>query len=58
VEGAIFAETIPFNETREYVKKVMTNAVTYAVIFEQPNVSFKTMLGSVSPKTAGTSDLP
>lgn len=58
VEGAIFAETIPFNETREYVKKVMTNAVTYAVIFEQPNVSLKAMLGSVSPKAAGNSDLP
>jgi soluble lytic murein transglycosylase len=58
VEGAIFAETIPFNETREYVKKVMANAVTYAAIFEQPNVSLKTMLGSVAPKNAGTSELP
>jgi soluble lytic murein transglycosylase len=58
VEGAIFAETIPFNETRDYVKKVMANAVTYAVIFEQPNVSLKTMLGSVAPKTAGNSELP
>ena len=25
VEGAMFAETIPFNETRDYVKKVMSN---------------------------------
>jgi len=58
VEGAIFAETIPFNETRDYVKKVMSNAATYAVIFEQPNVSLKTMLGSVAPKLAVTSDLP
>ncbi|HTT13881.1 MAG TPA: transglycosylase SLT domain-containing protein [Burkholderiaceae bacterium] len=58
LEGAIFAETIPFNETREYVKKVMANAVTYAAIFEQPNVSLKALLGSVSPKAAGTSDLP
>jgi soluble lytic murein transglycosylase len=58
VEGAIFAETIPFNETRDYVKKVMANAVTYAVIFEQPNVSLKTLLGSIAPKTAGASELP
>jgi soluble lytic murein transglycosylase len=58
VEGAIFAETIPFNETRDYVKKVMANAVTYAAIFEQPNVSLKAMLGSVSPKNAGTSEIP
>ena len=27
LEGAIYAETIPFNETRDYVKKVMSNAV-------------------------------
>ena len=58
VEGAIFAETIPFNETRDYVKKVMANAATYAVMFDQPNVSMKAMLGSVSPKSAGTSELP
>jgi peptidoglycan lytic transglycosylase len=58
VEGAIFAETIPFNETRDYVKKVMANAATYAVLFDEPNVSLKTMLGSVSPKNAAASDLP
>jgi len=58
VEGAIFAETIPFNETRDYVKKVMSNAATYAVLFEQPNVSLRTMLGSIAPKAAGSSDLP
>jgi len=58
VEGAIFAETIPFNETRDYVKKVMANAATYAVLFDQPNVSLKAMLGTVSPKIAGVSDLP
>src|SRR3546814_1733281 len=28
VEGAIFAETIPFNETRLYVQNVMSNAYT------------------------------
>ena len=27
LEGAIYAETIPFNETRDYVKKVMSNSV-------------------------------
>ena len=29
LEGAIYAETIPFNETRDYVKKVMANAMFY-----------------------------
>jgi soluble lytic murein transglycosylase len=28
LEGAIYAETIPFSETRDYVKKVMSNACT------------------------------
>ena len=30
LEGAIYVETIPFSETRQYVKKVMANAVYYA----------------------------
>jgi len=35
VEGAIFAETIPFNETRGYVKNVLSNATYYAALFEK-----------------------
>ena len=30
LEGAIWVETIPFNETRDYVKKVLANAMIYA----------------------------
>ena len=33
LEGAIYAETIPFTETRDYVQKVMANAVHYAANF-------------------------
>ena len=29
LEGAIWVETIPFNETRDYVKKVLANAMIY-----------------------------
>lgn len=58
VEGAIFAETIPFNETRDYVKKVMANAVVYAALFGHGETSLKTRLGSVAPKAAGSTDLP
>ena len=29
LEGAIWVETIPFNETRDYVKKVLANAMVY-----------------------------
>lgn len=60
VEGAIFAETIPFNETRGYVKNVLSNATYYAALFEKKPQSLKTRLGIVAPKgaTAGDPDLP
>jgi soluble lytic murein transglycosylase len=58
VEGAIFAETIPFNETRDYVKKVMSNSVYYAALFDNKAQSLKARLGQVAPKTAGSTELP
>jgi soluble lytic murein transglycosylase len=58
VEGAVFAETIPFNETRDYVKKVMSNSVYYAALFEDRAQSLKTRLGTVAPKAAGSTALP
>ena len=58
VEGAVFVETIPFNETRDYVKKVLTNAVYYATLFEGRSQSLKERLGRIAPKEAGTSTLP
>ncbi len=58
VEGAIFAETIPFNETRDYVKKVMSNSVYYAALFENRAQSLKDRLGTVAPKVAGSTALP
>ena len=58
VEGAVFAETIPFNETRDYVKKVMSNSVYYSALFEEKTPSLKARLGTISPKAAGTTELP
>jgi soluble lytic murein transglycosylase len=59
VEGAIFAETIPFNETREYVKRVLANAAIYAAVLGDGRVPpLKDRLGSVAPKAAGTTELP
>jgi soluble lytic murein transglycosylase len=58
VEGAIFAETIPFNETRDYVKKVMSNSVYYAALSEDRAQSLKARLGVIAPKAAGTTELP
>lgn len=50
LEGAIYAETIPFSETRDYVKKVMSNAVYYAALFEGKPQSLKRRLGVVQPR--------
>ncbi len=51
LEGAIYAETIPFNETRDYVKKVMSNTVYYAEQFGQPGASLKQRMGVIAPKS-------
>lgn len=53
LEGAIYAETIPFNETRDYVKKVMSNAVYYAALFEGRPQSLRARLGVVRPRGSG-----
>ncbi|TEA77958.1 lytic transglycosylase domain-containing protein [Allopusillimonas ginsengisoli] len=58
VEGAIFAETIPFTETRLYVKNVMSNATYYAMLFTGQPQSLKKRLGTVSPQPSRTVDLP
>ena len=53
LEGAIYAECIPFNETRDYVKKVMNNAVYYNALFEGRPQSLKRQLGVVRPRGNG-----
>ncbi|HEY0879301.1 MAG TPA: transglycosylase SLT domain-containing protein [Zeimonas sp.] len=58
VEGAIFAEIIPFNETRDYVKKVLTNAVYYAALFTGRPQSLKARLGTVGPTLTVPTDIP
>jgi soluble lytic murein transglycosylase len=52
LEGAIYAETIPFEETREYVKKVMSNTAYYANEFNTPPRSLKQRLGIIAAKPA------
>ena len=47
LEGAIFCETIPITETRDYVKKVMANASMYNARLGQPAQSLKTRLGTI-----------
>ena len=57
VEGALFAETIPFTETRGYVKSVLSNATYYAALFEKKPQSLKARLGMVSPQGITLTDL-
>jgi soluble lytic murein transglycosylase len=47
MEAAVYIESIPFTETRDYVKKVMSNAMYYAARFGQPSVLLKDRLGIV-----------
>jgi soluble lytic murein transglycosylase len=50
LEGAIYAETIPFSETRSYVQKVMANAHLYATRLGIKPVPLKQRLGIIPSK--------
>jgi soluble lytic murein transglycosylase len=70
LEAAIWAENVPFNETRDYVKKVLSNAIFYSALLNPPNgqvaahaPSLKARLGRmVGPRLAAApssnGDLP
>ncbi|MGH8801584.1 MAG: lytic transglycosylase domain-containing protein, partial [Casimicrobiaceae bacterium] len=52
LEGAIWVETIPFDETRDYVKKVLANTMFYAYVLGRPYVPLADRLGVINPPTA------
>jgi soluble lytic murein transglycosylase len=58
VSMEIFAETIPFTETRTYVKNVLSNAVYYEILSTGKPQSIKAKLGTVNPSQAVNSNLP
>ncbi len=62
VEAAIWAENIPFNETRDYVKKVLSNTTNYAALLTGNAQSLKSRLGMVGPRQGNAAainkDLP
>ena len=61
LDGAIWAENVPFTETRDYVKKVLSNTTNYAALITGQPQSLKARLGKVGPKdtvTAYNRDLP
>jgi soluble lytic murein transglycosylase len=52
IEGAIYVETIPFSETRQYVKKVLSNAVHYDAVMGAATCSLKSRLGTIDAAMA------
>lgn len=58
VEGAIFAETIPFTETRVYVKNVLSNATYYAALISGHPQSLRARAGVVAPSQVTATSLP
>jgi soluble lytic murein transglycosylase len=47
LEAAIYAESIPFGETRDYVKRVMSNATYYAQQFGHQTTSLRARIGTI-----------
>jgi soluble lytic murein transglycosylase len=62
LDAAIWAENVPFTETRDYVKKVLSNTTNYAAILTGQPQSLKARLGTVGPRDASqpevVKDLP
>ena len=52
LEAAIWAENVPFSETRDYVKKVLSNTASYAALLTGQPQSLKARLGFVGPRDA------
>ena len=62
LDAAIWAENVPFSETRDYVKKVLSNTTNYAALLTGQPQSLKARLGQVGPRDAAlpepNKDLP
>ena len=52
LDGAIWAENVPFAETRDYVKKVLSNTTNYAALMTGQPQSLRSRLGTVGPKVS------
>jgi soluble lytic murein transglycosylase len=58
MDGAVFIETIPFNETRNYVQKVLHNTLIYATLDGRAGVELKSLLPAVTSNMPADTDLP
>lgn len=52
LDAAIWAENVPFSETRDYVKKVLSNTTNYAALITGQPQSLKSRLGTIGPRPA------
>jgi soluble lytic murein transglycosylase len=52
LDAAIWAENVPFTETRDYVKKVTSNATWYAALLSGRPQSLRARIGTVGPRDA------
>lgn len=57
IEGAAFAETIPYGETRNYVLRVTSNVVQYSR-YGNHTVRLSDILGEIQPQPVNKSILP
>ena len=54
MEPAAWTESIPFSETRDYVKKVLANSIDYAAVLGQTVPTLKSRLGRpIGPREPG-----
>lgn len=61
LDGAVWAENVPFNETRNYVQTVLSAAVVYNMLLTEQPQSLRARLGDIGPapsNTASRTDLP
>lgn len=57
LDAAIWAENLPFAETRDYVKKVLANTTNYAALLTGQPQSLKSRLGTVGPRDAAAPEV-
>jgi soluble lytic murein transglycosylase len=55
LEGAVYIDTIPFQETRDYVRRVMANTLQYARRFGRHDETLTGRIGTVPARTGGGS---
>jgi soluble lytic murein transglycosylase len=53
MDAAAWAENIPFNETRDYVKKVLSNAAVYAHLLGRRQPPAARLGSTIGPRDPG-----